>query len=85
MTLVPTPGLTWMQRFSSEKYSISSISYECGHGKHYEVEVHNKECGHRKTIHHCHNYREHWRAMFDSSEHLIVSPEFFGDDSYPIV
>ena len=60
------------ERFDSPEVAISSTSYECAHGKHYEVEVRNKTCDHRQVVHHTHSYAEHWRAMYDASERLIV-------------
>lgn len=70
--LKPTEGLTVQQRFTSREFSINSLSYECVHGKHYEVEVHNRLCNHKNIIHHTHSYRNHWDAMYDASERLIV-------------
>ena len=59
------------KRFDSEKVHISSLSYECAHGKHYEVEVKMKECGHKHIYAHSHNYREHWRQMYQASRELV--------------
>lgn len=70
--LKPTPGLTMQQRFSNSEFTISSISYECAHGKHYEVEVRNRLCNHTIVIHHTHSHRDHWDHMYDASERLIV-------------
>lgn len=72
--LAPTPGFSGPERFSNDEVSISSLSYECPHGKHYEVEVRNKACGHRRIVHHTHSYSDHWDAMYDASERLIVQP-----------
>lgn len=73
--LDPTPGLTWRERFESPVLRISSLSYECAHGKHFEVEVLTKGCGHRRIVAHTHSYAEHWRQMYDASERLIVHAE----------
>lgn len=70
--LAPTPGLSMRERFDSPEVHISSTSYECAHGKHYEVEVLTKACGHRRIVAHSHSYREHWRQMYEASEQLIV-------------
>lgn len=73
-------GLSMMERFTSADLSISSISYECRHGKHYEVEVFDKRCGHRRVIHHTHSYRAHWAAMYEASERLILPDREVPDD-----
>lgn len=70
--LAPTPGLSWHERFDSDEYRISSLSYTCDHGKHWEVEVLTKACNHRRIVHHTHDHAEHWAAMYDASERLIV-------------
>jgi hypothetical protein len=60
--------------FDSPTLHIMSQSYECSHGKHYEVVVRVKNCGHEKVFAHTHNYRKHWEQMYQASRELIGVP-----------
>lgn len=75
VTQMPEPrtGLTMRERFNNDEVSIQSTLYECAHGKHYEVVVVTKACGHRKVIAHTHSHREHWAQMYEASERLILT------------
>lgn len=78
-----TLGLSMRERFDSDEFSISSVAYECRHGKHYEVELLHKACGRRQVLAHDHNYREHWRHMYEASERLILASDFDADLDEP--
>lgn len=77
MATSPTIGLTMSERFYSPDWMIQSVSGGCKHTTYWNVVVVNRHCDHRKVVHHTHNYRAHWDAMYRASEHFIVNDGAF--------